>query len=234
MSTLNNLENQAVMAAKKGQWTQAISFNQEILEKNATDVGALNRLGFAYLQTGQTELATQTFQQVLTLEKSNTIALRQLDNIAKNDVKRPEFASENFVEEPSKSKIIGLLRLADKQILEGLVVGQEVTLKLKSRFISVETLEKVYLGSLPEDISLRLSKLIERGNRYSCQIHSVSNKHCNVFLKETYQSPENRNYHSFVSNFQPGEDDNIGEDLLLLADESPLNLGDDDTDSSEK
>jgi len=230
MSTISNLETQAISAAKKGDWEQAISLNASILQERPDDVGALNRTGFAYLQSGQTDRAIETYKRTLEVEKDNAIAARQLENIRQDRIKKPEFAAESFVEEPSKSKIISLLRLANKDVLETLNVGQKLNLRPKGRFISIETEQKAYIGSLPEDISLRLAYLIEHGNQYLCQVHSANSKHASVFIRETYQSPENRNRHSFISNFQPGSDDSIGEDLLLLADESPLNMETEDAD----
>jgi tetratricopeptide (TPR) repeat protein len=232
-ATVITLENQAIAAAKANDWAAAVDYNTQILAQNPHNVDALNRSGFAYLQLHQLDLATKMFEQVLTLEKSNPIAQKQLLNIQHHHVAAPQFNAESFVEEPSKSKIVSLHRLTNKQILEKLVVGQELALKLKNRFISVVTLDQVYLGSLPEDISLRLSFLISRGNQYSCDLHSASSKHCTVFIKETYQAPSNRNYHSFVSNYTPGKDETIGDELLLLADESPLGIVDDDTDTSD-
>ncbi len=231
MSTISNLETQAINAAKKADWDQAILANSNILKDHPADIGALNRTGFAYMQAGDIDRAIEYYKRTLEVEKDNPIALRQLENIRQNHVKTPQFEAENFVEEPSKSKIISLLRLANKDVLENLCIGQKLTLRPKGRFISVEAQDKTYIGSLPEDISLRLSHLIERGNEYLCQLHSASSKHISVFIRETYQSPANRNLHSFISNFQPGSDDSIGEDLLLLADESPLNLETEDTDS---
>jgi tetratricopeptide (TPR) repeat protein len=232
-STLKNLEISAIGAAKANDWAKAITINQEILTQNPEDIDALNRLGFAYLQLQKTRLATKTFGQVLQLEKNNPIALKQLANIKKRTIVTPQFSSQNFVEEPSKSKIIALHRLTHKQILEKLSIGQELNLKLKTRFISVETPDKTYLGSLPEDISLRLSDLIQKGNQYVSYLHSCSGKHCHVFIKETYQSPSNRNTHSFISNYQPEKDESIGEDLLLLTDEVPLNIVDDHTENAD-
>ena len=233
MSKLTQLESQAITAAKNNQWQQAISFNKEILDLQPDNLGALNRLGFAYIQLDDIPQATTTFKHVLSLEKNNPIATKQLANIQNNHLQTPQFNSQSFVEEPSKAKIVSLHRLANKQVLEKLIVGQQLVLKLKNRFISIETQDKTYLGSLPEDISLRLSQLIQTGNQYSCQLHSASGKHCRVFIKEIYQSPTNRHQHSFVSTFQPGKDDNIGEDLLLLADESPLNILNDDADTND-
>lgn len=233
MSTISNLESIAVTAAKKGQWNDALQANMNIIHDYPDDISALNRAGFACLQLHEIDRAIEYFKHVLEIEKSNTIAIKQLENIRHDHIKTPQFEAENFIEEPSKSKIVTLLRLTSKEVLETLNVGQELVLRPKGRFISVETADKVYLGSLPEDISLRLSYLIEHGNQYLCQLHTATAKHCSVYIKEIYQDPANRNYHSFISNFQPGKDDTIGEDLLLLADESPLNVDDDDHDDTE-
>lgn len=231
MSTISDLESQAIIAAKKGQWEQALQLNNNILKDHPEDIGALNRSGFASLQLQEIDRAIEFFKRTLAIEKNNPIALRQLENIRRDQIKPPQFDADSFVEEPSKSKIISLLRLADKNILEKLSIGQTLNLRPKSRFLSIETADKTYIGSLPEDISLRLTFLIKRGNQYLCQLHSANAKHASVYIKETYQDPANRDFHSFVSNFQPGSDDNIGEDLLLLADESPLNLENEDTDA---
>lgn len=231
MSTISNLESQAVLAAKNGHWEEARALNADILKEHPDDINALNRSGFACLQLQEIDRAIEFFKRTLEIEKSNSIAIKQLENIRRDKIKKPEFNAENFVEEPSKSKIVSLMRLANRDVLESLSIGQKLHLKAKGRFIGVETEDKTYIGSLPEDISLRLSFLLERGNRYLCQLHSASSKHCSVYIRETYQDPQNRDYHSFVSNFTPGSDDNIGEELLLLADESPLSLESEDSDS---
>lgn len=233
MSILRQLESQAISAAKNGNWDLAIESNNQILANYPRDINALNRLGFAYLQKQKIRIASKTFQQVLAIEKHNPIAAKQLANIKAKNIITPEFNSQNFVEEPSKSKIISLHRLAGKQALEKLRVGQELALKPKSRFISVETVDKKYLGSLPEDISLHLSKLIAKGNRYTTLLHSCSNNHCSVFIKESYQSSANKNSHSFVSNYRPEKEEVVGDDLLLLADEIPFSTGDEESENSD-
>lgn len=232
MPTLNQLEIAAIRAAKKANWSEALTINQEILAQNPQNINALNRTGFAYLQLEKFTAAKRYFKQVLTYEKTNLIAQKQLENIKNKLVAVPQFNSQNFVEEPSKSKIIGLHRLAAKQTLESLVSGQELILKPKNRFISVETKDKVYLGALGEDISLQLSRLISTGNRYFCQVHSSSGRHCDVFIREVYQSPENRRHNSFTSTYKPEKEETIGEDLLLLADEVPLSIIDDESEAA--
>ncbi len=231
MSTTQSLEISAISAAKKGDWANAITINQEILDESPRNIAAFNRLGFAYLQMGKLRQAQSAFQAVLRLEKHNLIAQKQLANIKNKIISTPQFQAQNFVEEPSKSKIISLNRLASKQILLELHIGQELILKPKNRFISVESSNKTYIGSLPEDISLRLSPLITTGNRYLCQVHSSSINSCTVFIREIYQAPENRHKLSFDSVYQPSEDESIGSDLLLLADDVPMSIIEDDNDT---
>ncbi len=231
MSTLQTLENQAIKAAKDNDWKEAIALNQEILEHSQDNIAALNRLGFALLQLGKLRKASQVFNQVLKLEKHNPIAQKQLNNIKNKIISSPQFQAQNFVEEPSKSKIISLSRLSNRQTLESLHVGQELSLRPKNRFISVETLTGVYIGSMPENISLRLSRLITSGNKYLCQLHSSSSHHCSIFVKEIYQSPVNAHKLSFDSVYQEDKDESIGSDLLLLADDVPINIVQDDADS---
>jgi hypothetical protein len=160
---------------------------------------------------------------VLTLDKANTIALKQLANIKKKIANFPQFSAENFIQEPGIAKIITLHRLAGKNILENLVVGQNLALKPKNRYISVETLDKVYIGSLPEDISARLTILINTGNEYLCQVHSSTYNYCDVFVKETFQSPKNKNHHSFPVSYHFEETNDLGDEISLDND-MPLGL----------
>ncbi len=231
MNTIISLQNKAIEAAKNADWPTAKAVNEEILTLEANNINALNRLAVCLLQLGNTSKARQTFQQVLTLDPANSIATKQLANIKQNTVKAPAFSAQQFIEEPGRSKIITLHRLAAKNILEQLHVGQELLLKPKSRYISIETTDKVYVGSLPEDISLRLTKLISTGNLYHCQVHSFSHNTCNVFIKEISRSPENQDKLSFA--VVKGSGDNsadLGDDLFLEND-IPLNLHDTDQDT---
>ncbi len=188
---------QAITAAKQQDWDAAVTYNQAILEINPHDVGAMNRLGVAYLQLGNTKEAKNSFEQVLAFDKSNSIAKKNLAKLNSNHAAVvPTFCQEDFIEEPGKTKTVELHRLAGKNILDGLAVGQSCELKPKSRYISVES-SGIYIGALPEDVSFRLSKLIETGNQYSVCIRSFSGNHCSLYIKEAYRSPQNQDMHSF-------------------------------------
>jgi len=202
---VSKLQALAIAAAKSGNWPSAVELNQQILAMAPQDISALNRLGMAYLQTGASKEAKQAFSQVLEIDKTNSIAKKQLERIKSNNTPpTPSFNKNYFIEEPGKTKIVELHRLSGKQVLDSLSVGVACALKLKNRYISVETTDGTYIGALPEDISFRLTKLIQSGNTYHCSVHSCTNNQCSVYLKELTRSEKNKDVHSFPTSKMAG------------------------------
>ncbi len=229
------LENQAIQASKNQDWEQALSLNLAILEQEDINVPALMRSGIAYIQLDKKAKAKEAFEQVLVIDKSNALAKKHLLKLKNNQkiILSRLPSNEEFIEEPGKSKTVELHRLAGKEQLESLSVGQECTLKSKNRFISVES-NKVYIGSLPEDLSARLSKLINSGNTYACYIQSLSSTSCTVFIKEMSRSKHNQFIHSFpVAKSQLGglNDMYLSDDTIpLQMEDIPLQMVETDTD----
>ena len=127
------LRQQAIDAAKNANWQCAVSMNEEILTKNPKDLEAMNRLGLAYLKLDKVKNARQTFKAVIKIDRSNIIANKHLKKI-KNNEKAPDvvFSNNNdFIEEPGKSKIVTLHRLASRSQLNNLKVGESCFLTPK-------------------------------------------------------------------------------------------------------
>jgi len=197
MMNIQTALHQAIAAAKQQNWAAAVEHNQTILELSQTDLGALNRIGVAYLQLGETKKAQDSFNAVLAIDKSNVIAKKNLSKSKNHQLPiSPTFCDQDFIEEPGKTKTVELHRLAGKNILDGLAIGQACELKPKSRYISIES-SGVYIGALPEDISFRLAKLVETGNKYTACVRSFSGNHCSVYLKEAFRAPVNQDIYSF-------------------------------------
>jgi tetratricopeptide (TPR) repeat protein len=234
MNKLNTLQLRAIKAAKDLNWEEAISLNQEIIDTNPQDIGALNRLGLAYMQANQPAKAKENFNRVLEIDNSNGIAKKHLESIKQKRVhKQPLFSREQFIEEPGTTKIIELHRLANKTVLEDLAVGLECELKLKGRYISIETEQVGYIGALPEDLSFRLAKLIKRGNEYQCFIYSANPKSCKVYIKEEKRSKQNENINSFpLSKNMMSSMSAINDvdERFLLEDNIPVAIVETDTD----
>lgn len=231
MNTLITLKQQAVESAKKQDWQQAVDLNQEILKLDPDDTGTLNRLGVAFVQQHKLRKAKTTFNQILKIDKSNNLAKKHLRKLKSNQVSNaPSFSEDHFIEEPGKTKTVELHRLSSKQVLEQLSVGQICDLKPKNRYISIET-AGIYVGALPEDLSFRLTKLINRGNEYSCRIRSHSATECSVHLKESLKSKKNANLHSFPTHkSQPSITINDVDEKFLLEENIPVQIVNIDSD----
>jgi len=219
-----SLKQQAISAAKNNDWELVATLNEEIVANNPKDLQALNRLGVAYLQLNKIQKAKAVFETVVGLDRTNILAKKHLETIKKKKkLAVPSFSSQQFIEEPGKTKIVELHRLSGKDTLESLIVGQVCDLKIKKRYISVET-NGQYVGSLPEDISFRLSRLIQRGNTYHCAIHSACTKSCSVYLKEKIASKKNGDTQSFPVQRNNMNINSDMDDLVLLDEELPVEM----------
>lgn len=230
MNTLSTLQKQAISSAKMSDWSSAIQANQEIIDLEPENVGALNRLGFCFLQVNEKKKAKHAYQKVLEIEKLNTVAKKYLDIIDKDITFKSNTSRSyhDFVEEPGKTKIVQLDRLCEACTLEQLSVATQCSLKPKGRYVTVIGPEGEYIGSLPEDISVHLSQLIKTGNEYDCVIRSVNKNTCSVFIKEKKRSLENQFTPSFFANSKFAS---IDSEDVLVADfivESESDTSDDD------
>jgi tetratricopeptide (TPR) repeat protein len=231
MSLHADLRNLAIKDAKNGDWQQAVEHNLQIIELSPENTNALNRLGIAYVQLGKLNLAKKQFKQVLELDRNNKIATKLLDKLQNNqNCIAPSFSKSHFIEEPGKTKTVSLYRLAGKTVLDNISVGKECELKIKNRFISIEVNGK-YIGSLPEDLSFRLTKLMNSGNQYQCLIRSCNQKNCEVYLKEILRSKKNLGTHSFPPNKMSLSPLSELDEAVVLEENIPVEIVDTDTDA---
>lgn len=193
---------EAVRASLKGDWLKAISVNLSILETNPKDIETLNRLGFAYIANGNPKKAKTMYNQVLELDNGNPIALKNIKKISEMGKKKgiTSFQIENttFLEEVGKTKIITLINPASTKILRGLSIGQPLEICIKRLKIFILGEKEEFLGMLPDNISRRLIKFMEGGNKYAAYIKSVDNKDITIFMKETKRAQKFANQPSFV------------------------------------
>ncbi len=193
---ISELEKQAIKASIDQDWELAIKINKKILDQDEKNILALNRIGIAYTKLQQYKEAEFFFKKAKSIDPKDPITLKNLKKL-KNKTFNNIYHKIDFIEEPGKAKIINLCRLATKDTLEKISIGAQCTLRPKNRFISI-LVDNKYIGSLPEDISLRLAKLIQDGNKYECFIQNCDGKNCTVFIKEIYISNKNKNKTSFI------------------------------------
>lgn len=205
---MTDLTAQALNAAANCLWSEAVNFNLGILKENKNDTEALNRLAHAYKELGQIKESQIAYRKVLKLDRFNPIAVKNLKflealpkNLKKTQANSnsvtPKNFYETFLEEPGKTKIVSLINLAPFSVLLGLSCGSRANLAVKRRAVIVSDPAGSYLGALPDDLSAKLMKLINGGNRYEVFIKTVAKKTLTVFIRELSRAQRFKNQPSF-------------------------------------
>jgi len=195
----------AISAALAQDWNEAIRINLALLKIDKTNISLLNRLGFAYLQSGQLTLAKKTFLKVTKIDTYNQIAaknLKKLSSVRQKDLIHPRksmVAPMSFLEEAGKTKIIECVNVAPIQALSAMAPGDEVEMKAKNHTIEVRSLANNYLGALPDDIAFRLLKFLSAGNTYQMLVKSVDKNSLTVFIRELHRAKKFANQPSFTA-----------------------------------
>lgn len=203
---MKNLADKAINTALEGKWEEAIELNLSILRDNTQDIATLNRLGHAYMKINNINLATESYKKVLTLDKFNPIATKGLKRLKTKQKSKTNISNTptpaiktDFLEEPGKTKTSQLVRLADNKVISNLHIGQSVFLDAKKRSVSVTTENNTYIGSLPDDLSFRLGRLLRGGNKYETLIKGLQGSSILIFMREIEQSKRYKNTPSFPS-----------------------------------
>jgi len=243
MNETDILEQQAIDAAISLHWEDAIALNMSILKIDPKNGPAHLRLGFVYLQTKDLEKAKKYYSKALRIQPKNSVATQNLERIGilektkstgAGNSKSQVFDPELFIEMTGKTKIVGLSKLGQKNVLAELTIGQKVELKVKKRRVEIRTGNGQYVGTLPDDVSNRLMFFMKAKSEYSAYIKDASITRVMVFLKEEKKGRQVNHYISFPQNIQKsmgemtleeekGEEDTdevVGEDWEKLVSEA--------------
>ena len=203
---------QAVQAALEADWTKAVELNTAILEKNAEDLEARNRLGRALLETGKLEEAKAAYTEVIKAEPNNPIALRNvarlntlIEHKTKTNATKSKTQPRLFIEDMGKTGILRLINPAPPQVVAKYSPGAEAELRERDGLIAVHARDGELLGFLEPKVGRRLLDLINTGNEYVVAVVSNDQQNPRVAIRETLQSPENAQRISFPGHHRPAE-----------------------------
>lgn len=210
----------AIEEALRRNWHKAIELNKAILKENPHNIEALNRLAFALSESGRIKEAKHVYNKVLTLNRFNPIALKNIKRIAllkgkkytlvKEKKSKPHQLNDSlatarnnsfsglFLEEVGKTKVVSLIHIAEAKIISTLHPTNPVILVARRRGITITTADGVYIGALPDDIARRLYVLITGGNRYEAYMKSVDRNEISIFIRELVRQKKFRNQPSFL------------------------------------
>ncbi len=188
---LQQIESQAVDAAIRGDWDQAIQLNTQILRKFKGNIPALLRLGFAYLQMNKYVQSLAAYRLVLKTQPQNSIACEYVEKIELRKKNAPSTPRSNlvldsniFIELPGKTKAVTLGQLGQKSVLAKLMVGEEVYLFIRKHHVEIRTESDEYIGVLPDDVGVRLMYFLENESEYTVYIQEASLSNIIVFMRE--------------------------------------------------
>lgn len=198
-----DLAQKAISLALSGKWEDAIDINKQILQDDSENIDALNRLARAYAEVGKISKAKSTAHKVLKLDSINSIAekaLKKWESLSDGEVsKSGQSSSQDFLEEPGKTKIVGLMHLCNPDIIAKLDAADVVQIDSHAHRVTITTLDGTYIGKLPDDLSSHLRKLITLGNEYSALIKSISPTAVKVLIREIKRSEKMAGKPSFSS-----------------------------------
>jgi hypothetical protein len=187
------LTKKAIDLAMQSRWEEAIATNRELIATFGDEANAHNRLGKALTETGKIKEARESYQRTLELEPSNSIARKNLDRLSQMRAKaEPDKAQQVdtslFIEEMGKTGVTSL-KPQNMKLLATLSAGDEVALKQIANRLTIETMAGEYVSDVEPKLALRLTKLMEGGNKYAAAVAGVTPDNVRVIIKETFQHP---------------------------------------------
>ena len=203
------LNEQAIDAALNSNWDVALKINKQIIKEVPQNVDALNRQARVYLELGKSNLAKKYYSEALKFDPYNPIAIKNLKIIKSfksngvgtspsTYVGHAKLSASLFLQEPGKTKIVSLLKVAEPQKLSKAFCGMKVEMVIKNRKITIVDMDGNYLGVLPDDTSHLMLRLTKGGNKYDLFIKAIRVNALSVLIKEVLRSKRFKNQPSFL------------------------------------
>lgn len=207
-STPLSISRLAIDAALKFNWEVALKLNSKIIKVNPNDVDALCRLAHAHFELCNYKMAKKFYSLAQKFDPYNPIALKNLKilqsfknltgEMTTNGQNHTQISPLLFLQEPGKSKVVSLLKVAEPQKLSKTYCGMDVELVSKNRGITITDTMGSYLGVLPDDMAHQLIRLIKGGNRYSALVKSIKVNGVSILIREIHRSSRFKNQPSFL------------------------------------
>jgi tetratricopeptide (TPR) repeat protein len=207
LTSLRDMAEKAIALALRNKWTEAAEINRSILEQTSDDIDALNRLAKASLELAQMDDARETLKRVLALAPDSVIARRNFERLTRAEadenvqinptISKTAFSLDIFMEEAGKSTTTSLIETGDPSAFQRLTGGEQVELVQDGAKLLVESRRGDHLGRIPPRLALRLTSLMDGGNRYAAAALHFADEEVRVIIREIYQEPSQSETPSF-------------------------------------
>lgn len=207
MRLRKRLIERAIEHASTNNWEEAINDNLRLLEFG-TDADAINRLGKAYLELGQYDKALEYYRETLQNNPTNVVArknvarLEQLQGLEGGGVRtvmRRHSDPQIFIVETGKTALTTLTNIAANDIILRLTTGEELHIDVSDdgKNVRLNDGEGRTIGALEPHLAMRLTQMMESGNRYAAVVANLDAGMVKVLIREVYQAPAQRTRVSF-------------------------------------
>ncbi len=242
-STRRQLVVDARGAALAGNWEDAVTLNQMIIERFEKDAEAFNRLGRAYIALGKTDDAKDAYSKALRADPANLIARRNLQRleILKGQSKSRADANARpgamprtsvYLEEVGRTWVDELVNPGDIEELADIYSGEQLTLSQEDDRLVVRRGNGSRLGEIEPKTARRVITLMAGGNRYEIFALGLSAQTLRIILRETFRDPSLATTVSFPRQIT-SRSYLRDRDLLRQRDESDFFFSDEDEDEED-
>lgn len=195
---------EAIALAMQGKWESAAALNRELLDADASDLGACNRLGKALLKLGDGEGAKHAFSRSLELSPSSAIARKNIELLlasgGPSKTGGMQIAPHLLIDDSGKSARVALLGCAPESERPFVSPGDEVEVERSGDTLAVNDQAGQLIGIVPPKLGRRLVRLMEGGNQYKGGVFTTTVDTVKIILRESYQHPSQRSKISFLVN----------------------------------
>jgi tetratricopeptide (TPR) repeat protein len=207
-STRRQLVEEARQAALESNWEEAVSLNEQILDRFQKDAEAYNRLGRAKLALGKLEDAKDAYSKALRADPANLIARRNLQRLESMrghggrtaaEISRPGPLPRTsvFLEEVGKTWVDELVNPSETQVLADVYPGDQLKLSEVGGRLVVSRASGERLGEVEPKTGRRVMDLMEGGNRYEVYALGLSGQTLRMILREVFRDPSQSTLVSF-------------------------------------
>jgi tetratricopeptide (TPR) repeat protein len=244
-TTKKQLIQDALTASLEGRWDDAISLNDQIVERSPRDSEALNRKGRALIEKGDLIAAREVYAESLKADPANMIArrnLQRLELLYGRDAEGEQVETQSsagiphssvFVEEVSKTWVDELVNPQPAGKLAEVAPGSQLTLEVKDERLFVTNEHGEELGEVEARIAGRIMDLMNGGNRFEVYALGMSGHSLRVILREVSRDDSQADKIAFPRQVRAMQGLMREREALFARDEADFDFGDEDAEDEE-
>jgi tetratricopeptide (TPR) repeat protein len=241
-ATRRQLIEDARLAAIEGRWENALTINQQLIDKSPRDAAAFNRVGKAQLELGNVQEAIDAYTSSLKIDPANMIARRNLQRLEQLGGRGGEIAAREkrltprtsvFIQEVGKTWVDELVNPASIDVLAEVASGEALALKVEGDRLVVYRSDGAQLGEIEARTAERVIQLMAGGNTYEIYALGQSTAGLRIILRETFRDPSNADRVSFPRQISQAGKYLRERDLLRQRDEADFYFSDEEEEEGE-